>query len=75
MDMINTYVPPYEVIRKFGYLIKGEQVVSGLRFALAIIKSDVGNVKYRKNCASTAASDIFKLKVSEKCYFVVERIK
>lgn len=75
MDMTNAYVPPYEVIRKFGYLIKGESVVSGLQFALAIIKSDIEDVKYRKSCASVAASDILKLEVSEKGCSVVERIK
>ena len=73
---MNTYIPTHEVINKFGYLIKGKGAMSGLDFGKAIIKSGCDCDSFRKNCASTAAADIYEIEVfKEKGYKVSEFIK
>lgn len=61
--MINTFIPPCEVIERFGYLIKGQGKVSGLDFAKKIIRSGIDCKGFRENNASTAASIIYEIEV------------
>lgn len=61
--MINTYIPPTEVLNRFGCLIKGKGKKTGLEFAKAVLNSDVDCQSFRENNASTAASDIFEVEV------------
>ena len=60
---MSTFIPPHEVINRFGYLIKGKGKVSGLDFAKAILKSGLDSVGFRENNASTAASIIYEVEV------------
>ena len=59
----NGFIPPQEVINRFGFLIKGKGKVSGLDFARAILKSGLDCVEFRENNASTAASIIYEIEV------------
>lgn len=61
--MINSYIPPTEVINRFGHLIKGKGKKTGLEFAKAILNSGDDCQSFRENNASTAASDIFAVEV------------
>lgn len=60
---MSTFIPPHEVINRFGFLIKGKGKVSGLNFAKAILKSGLDCVEFRENNASTAASIIYDIEV------------
>ena len=61
--MINTFIPPHEVINRFGHLIKGKGKISGLDFAKAILRSGLDCARFRENNASTAASVIYEIEV------------
>lgn len=61
--MINTFIPPHEVIERFGYLIKGHGKVSGLDFAKKIVRSGIDCKSFRENNASTAASIIYEIEI------------
>lgn len=67
---MSTYIPTHEVIKKFGFLAKGKKLLSGLQFALLIIRSGVDCKEFRENCASTAASDIVSILVTKngRCF-------
>ena len=67
---MSTYIPTHEVIKRFGFLAKGKKPISGLQFALKIIRSGVDCKEFRENCASTAASDIVGLLVTKngRCF-------
>lgn len=59
------YIRIDEVVRKFGYLIKGKGDLSGLEFAKEILKSKKDCVEYRETCASSVASTLYKINFSE----------
>lgn len=59
------FIPTNEVIKKYKHLIKGKGSVSGIQFAKEIVKSGIDLREFRENCASTAASYISEIIVSE----------
>lgn len=61
--MVNTFIPPTEVINRFGYLIKEKGKLSGLEFAKAILNCGKDCKSFRENNASTAASAIYEVEV------------
>ncbi len=61
--MDNIHIDALEVVRKFGYLIKGKGKTSGLEFAKRIIKSNKDCQSYREACASSVASTVYEIQI------------
>ncbi|WP_277264821.1 hypothetical protein [Prevotella corporis] len=73
--MEDVFIPTDEVIKKYKHLIKGKGSVCGIQFAKEIVKSGIDLREFRENCASTAASVISEIIISETGHVKVsERI-
>ena len=57
------HIDALTVVRKFGYLIADKGSFSGLKFALAIIKSGKDCKSHREACASSVASTVFDVRI------------
>ena len=66
------YIDALEVVKKFGYLIKGGGAFSGLEFAKRIIRSEKDCKPYRENCASSVASSVFEIQyeINGRCLII-----
>ena len=62
--MSNVYIDALEVAKKFGYLIKGNGKLSGLEFAKMILKSEKSCKSHREACASSVASTVWEIQIS-----------
>ena len=72
MDYI--HIDALEVARKFGYLIKDEEKLSGLEFAKRIIGSKKDCQLFRETCASSVASTVYEIHIfgTKRCCVVKE---